>query len=195
VRDARASFATSADSTAGAVDRLGATLGALEETVRATSSRVDRLREEIRDEVVRAVDARARKEREHFIGATTVVKRAIDGVAMDIKSLDYSAGLASMLKVVNGIAEQTTLLSTTLEPTAAAVRAIEPRVGKVETSLLREIREGLGKAAARIEDRVDVLRVDTTEAIASSGTTATETHALVTEMVEELKKKKKGWFS
>lgn len=195
LRDARASFAAKADSTAGAVDQLGAAFAAIEETVRTASSTVDRLREEIRDDVVRALEARARREREHFLGATTVIKRAIDAVAADVKSLDTSASLASMLTTLGGISEQTAALSKTLEPTAAAVRAIEPRVGKAETSLLREIREGLGKVAARIEDRVDVLRVETSEAIAGSGTTATETHALVSEMVEELKKKKKGWFS
>ena len=163
--------------------------------MRTASSTVDRLREEIRDDVVRALEARARREREHLLGASTVIKRAIDGVAADVKNLDTSASLASMLTALGGISEQTAALSKTLEPAAAAVRAIEPRVVKAEAALLREVREGLGKAAARIEDRVDVLRVETSEAIAGSGTTTTETHALVSEMVEELKKKKKGWFS
>lgn len=163
--------------------------------LRAAVGALNRLREEIRDDVVRALEARARREREHFLGATTVIKRAIDGVAADVKGLDTNASLASMMTAIGGVSEQTLALSKTLEPTAAAVRALAPKVERAEAVLLREIREGLGKTAARIEDRVDVLRVETSEAISGSGATATETHALVFEMVEELKKKKKGWFT
>jgi hypothetical protein len=138
-------------------------------------------------ELTRALEASARAEVERWTAANTQLKRAIEGVATEVKSADARALLAPIKTSVENVANQAASLAAAVKPIAALL----PRLEQAETVLKRELRGGIEIVAGKIDAAHD----ETTIALASAEAKTAELQALVTGIDEELKKPKKGWFA
>jgi hypothetical protein len=121
----------------------------------ATRGDIEAAETRVREELV----TRGRGEREHVTSAASVLRRAIDGIATDVKKADRHAELASEIDRLHGKTD-----------------ALVPRLG-------------------RVDDVVQIMNVSTADAFERSEKRVTEIHAGLTELLDELKKRKKGWFS
>ena len=170
------------------VREQGASLAAVEAVTQSTAAALERMRAEIRSDLVGVHESRARTEREHLASSTTTLRRALEAVTAEMKVLDSRPSIASLRATLDVVVK-------TLEPVATAIRTIEPRLGQTESAVLWEVREGQARSTQRLEDDITVLRGETAGALEKTDMTAKETHRLLTEVVEELKKPKKGWFA
>ena len=82
-------------------------------------------------------------------------------------------------------------MSTSLEPTVAALGKVAPRLAEMEATMTRNVRESVGGLAKRIEAG----HAATTQSYSEVGAKTAELQALLETLIEELKKPKKGWFS
>lgn len=162
-----------------AESRLGRTLEASEAKLARTIAESEaQLREE--------VTTRAKADREHVVAALAVVRRGVDAVAVDVKKQD-GRDLPLMEKIDASIA----LVRKDLLPTTA----VPARLQSLEQTIHRELRETFGPRLARIDDSVQVLHVDAGESFARSDARIGEIQSGLSELLEELKRRKKGWFS
>lgn len=179
---------------------LGTAVTTLDESVKSGAQPVDlrpqleRIRDEIRGEIVKTTEARSRADREHLASSTSALKRAIDGVAADVKGLDTKGGLTDIRTSLDAINTHTTAFANFAQPTAAALRAFAPRIAEVEATMQRELHEGLVRVVERLEERITALRDETRNALGATNTAAVQTQAILAEVVEEMKKPKKSWF-
>ena len=157
----------------------------------ATRGDVEAAETRVREELV----TRGRGEREHVTSAASVLRRAIDAIAIDVKKADRHAEIASALERLHG---KTDALGDALSPvatTTTTLTALPGRIAALETAVLRELRDSLVPRLSRVDDVVQIMNVSSTEAFERSERRVTEIHAGLTELLDELKKRKKGWFS
>lgn len=150
------------------------------------TARLDALRDEIKADVARSIEVRARADREHVTGATATLKKALDAVATDLKSFDVRGRVGEVAEVVSAVAARGDDLSSRVDKAETSVRSVESkldaadasmqRVAKVEETL-RGLRSDLGTAFGAVNEKTDALQLR------------------MNEIVEELKKPKKGWFA
>jgi signal recognition particle receptor subunit beta/uncharacterized protein YoxC len=138
---------------------------------------------------------RAKAERDHVTSMGSVLKRSIEGLAAEARRLDHgdkytkiSAELVEVQSKIDGVA-------IALEPTTTAVQRLPNRLQAVETAIQRELREIVSAQLKRIEDSVQVMHVDTEESMQKTNKAAQDIQGGLNELLEELKKRKKGWFS
>lgn len=142
------------------------TIGLLELTIHASTT-----------EVNRALVAASAADQERLTASTTQLRRAVDGVAHEMKASDIRPTLTAM-KVV-------------LDSTVKPVAAVAPRLEQLETVVQRELRDGLRAVAAKVAAAQEDAAVSTAAAEAKSA----DLHALLEAVIEELKKPKKSWFT
>ena len=150
------------------------------------TGRFDRLRDEVKTELVRTLEARTRADREYLATATTGLKKAVDAMAGEMKTFDLRGRMSEVVELVTVLEGRTELLASSASATSAAVHAASPRLDQIEIAL---------KRSAKIDDAVRALRGEMTEAFTAAGEKTEAVHARVNEIVEELKKPKKGWFT
>ncbi|MBX3198421.1 MAG: hypothetical protein KF894_09845 [Labilithrix sp.] len=150
----------------------------------ATRRDVEASESRVRDDL----STQARAEREHMTAAAAVIRRGVEALGVDLKKQDARD------KVVQLAADQAELgvklesLTKALAPTAASI-------GALQTSLQREMRESVVPRLARIEDSVQVMHVDTGESLQRADERTGEIKVGLDELLDELRKRKKGWFS
>jgi hypothetical protein len=150
----------------------------------ALATQLERLRDELKSEVVRSSEARARADREHLAHSTASLKKSLDGVANGIDGVEtrveeLNASLTVSARGIESLFER-------LDVAASDVRALSPRLDALEASLKRTV---------RLEELVRSLRAEMTESFSAADERTGAMHALIVDIVEELKKPKKGWFT
>jgi signal recognition particle receptor subunit beta len=154
------------------------------ESIAKTAARVDELkaqldraREELKSEVIRAQEIRSRGDREHLATMLVPVRRATEALSAEIKQTDARAGVATLADALVGLRDE--------------LEASSQR----ESAEARDMREALVRRVAGVEELVIH---NTAELQSSTARAAAEIEALraqVTELIDELKRKeKKGWF-
>lgn len=158
---------------------------------------------------------RVRADREHMTSIGTVIKRGVESANASMlaeakkqeartiagfddlkdKHLKIGAELATLQATVDTLSMTVESIATSLEPTAATINKIPARISVLETSLQRELRDGVFAQLKRIEDSVHVMHVETDESLRRSEQRAGELHVGLNEILEDWKRRKKGWFS
>lgn len=139
--------------------------------------------EKIRGEVATCV----RVEREQFV---SVVKRSVDALSSDMKKEE--------LRIANDVSdlhEKVDAMTASMGPVAASVGGVPARLGTLEVSLQRELREAIVPRLSRLEDFVQGMNTHTGESMQRVDQRAGEIQNGLNELLEELKRRKKGWFS
>lgn len=191
------------------------------ETARAFAAQqeaIAELQRAIGDAETRAKEdavTRVRADREHMTSIGTVIKRGVESANASMmaeakkqearttagfddlkdKHVKMGAELATLQATVDTLSMTVESIATSLEPTAATINKIPARIGVLETSLQRELRDGVFAQLKRIEDSVHVMHVETDESLRRSEQRAGELHVGLNEILEDWKRRKKGWFS
>ena len=157
----------------------------------ATRGDVEAAETRVREEIV----TRGRGEREHVTSAVSVLRRAIDAVATDVKKADRHGELVVAIEQIHAKADTLGEMLSPVATTTSTLSALPGRVAALETAVLRELRETVGPRLGRVDDVVQIMNVGTADAFERSEKRTTEIHAGLSELLDELKKRKKGWFS
>jgi hypothetical protein len=146
----------------------------------------------LRDEI----NARARAEREHLTNALAILRRGLDAITLDLKKADLrEKKLQDVAAELHNVSAKLDAVNSTLEPTAVSVGMVPTRISSINEVVQREVREIVLPKLARLEDSVQVLHVDTGESLQRAEQRAGEIQGGLNELLEELKRRKKGWFS
>ena len=128
--------------------------------IEALGLRVDRLRDELKADLVRALEVRGRADREHVTAVAAGLKKSVDGLANEVRVLDvHSHELSTRIDEVGG----------RIDAGNAYFASLVPRLDQIGAEL-------------------SAGHVTTGEKLAA-------VHGSVSEIVEELKKPKKSWFT
>lgn len=174
---------------------------ATKDDLAAASARLEELSSEGREAVARAIEGRAKSDREHLTSLTTALRRSIEGVAQEVRASDARqrvedatervAELAKRSEQLGGLLADVALHSAQLKGRVDAAgeqaRAMGPRIEKVDATVkerasglegnLEGLRAMLGKQSAAVDARIEAL------------------DGRIRDVIEELKKSKKGWFA
>lgn len=93
------------------------------------------------------------------------------------------------------IADLHTKVDALASPMSTSLKGIPARLDQLENAIQREFRGVLGSHLTRVDESVQAMHSATTESLTRSEAKAGEIHAGLTELLTELKKQKKGWFS
>lgn len=151
--------------------------------------RVDRLRDETKTDVVRTMDVHARADRDHLSTMSSSLKKAVDVVAGEVKTADARARVGQVADLVESVARRTETVAEQMNATSERVQALHPRLEQLELAVKRLL---------RLEESLRGVRAEVTEitgGVAGLGGKTEAVHARVNEIVDELKKTKKGWFT
>ncbi len=143
----------------------------LRDQVTAINGRVERLREEVKADAVRTLETRGRADREHLATATVALKKSIDALAPELRALEARSGE----------------LALHVEATEQALAAVTPRLEQIEMAAKQQ--------STRTDAALRTFRADVSDGLAATEQKVTGVHASVNEIVEELKKPKKSWFT
>lgn len=151
-----------------------------------------------------AADSRSRADREHATAAASVLRRAIEAVASDLReskvdikeirksdARESTKDIASRLESVSSATED---MRGFVEPAAASVRAIPARIDELESKVQKQIRDELARRFKAVDDAFSILHTDTSGALARVDARSAAIEANLTEFITELKQRKKGWF-
>jgi hypothetical protein len=159
---------------------------ASKDDVSSVGGRLDRVRDDVKTELVRTLEARARADREYLATATGNLKKAIDATSGEMRTFDVRGRVSEVIEHVTALEGRTELVSSSVDAASAALDAVSQRLEHIELS---------GRRTAKLDDAVRGLRTDVSEAFAATSEKTEAVHARVNEIVEELKKPKKGWFT
>lgn len=151
-------------------------VGAIQNAVRASAS-----------EVARAIDGAARSERDQIGAVTAQVKRAVDSLVAEVKAMEVRAAEGPLRSGLDALGAQTKSLVEVVRP----LSRVHPRLDEVEGLLKRELREGISAVARRMDEAHE----SNATVVAATNAKATEVHAMLASLIEELKKPKKSWFA
>lgn len=182
------------EETARRLDRQDAALAAIGEVVRSIPGAVERAGDGTRSEVTRLIDARAKAEREQTATTALVLRRALDGLAADIKGADARGPIGELRSAILGVADQAKVLGGLVQPSTAAVRSLTVKVGELESSVEGQLRALATEVRDAVDHRLEAVRVEALDGLAKNEAKTDALHALVNELIDELKKPKKGWF-
>lgn len=155
------------------------------------SLRMDALAIETQTEAL-SVETRLR---EQIVQIGTMVRRAVEGIAADLKRYDVREPLTAVAAEVGKLHEKTENVTTALAPIATATTGLPARIATTEATFQRDLREIFGPKLARIDNAVQVMQVDAGESFTRAEARIGEIQNGLTELLDELKKRKKGWFS
>lgn len=131
-------------------------------------SRVDKVREDVKAEIVKTTETRSRADREYLANGTATLKKSIESVQADVK--------ARAEEIVD-----------TVTAASLSTDAIPARLDAIDVAA--------DQRATRAADAVRGLRKEIGEAFERSNERLERIEARVGEIAEELKKPKKGWFA
>lgn len=175
-------------------------LGTKEDLV-AAAARGDDLARETRDVLTRAVEARGKTDREHLTSLTTALRRSIEGVAQEVRARDAHERIEETGERVGELAKRSEQLASLVadvalhsaqlrgrvDAAAEQARAVGPRIEKVEGTV--------AERAAGIEEGLRALRASSAKQSAATDARIDALDVRLKDLVEELKKTKKGWFA
>ncbi len=177
-----------------ALGKLAASVAEMQAVSSALATRVDRLvaaQEKLQEELA----ARSRADREHVSALASAVKRQVQSLELDVKKLDAREQQAQIVAELAKLESKVEALTTTVAPAAASIVGFPARLGALESAIQRDVRDRVLAQLTRLEGSVHVLHVDTGESMQRADARAGEIQAGLDELLDELKKRKKGWFS
>ncbi|AKU93496.1 hypothetical protein AKJ09_00160 [Labilithrix luteola] len=147
---------------------------------------------DLRDEVVRSVDASVVASRES-VASITGLRRAIDGLTAEARRASTKEAVSAISTKLEEMEQQTMALGAVVERASAPAITLAGKVADSKEELVRELRENVTRRIASLDA---VLRevAARTETAASVDERTARVETLLTELIEELKKPKKGWF-
>lgn len=159
----------------------------------ATKEDVNALDERLRTHL----ETRGKLDREHVTSTATLLRKQIEGVAADVKGVRDGMKESSKTDAsarIEKIAGSIEILQGLLEPTLSGVRALPPRLNELEARMQKDFRESLARwltpldeSIRNVNDSIPVIaRLDERSEVVVTG---------LTELITELKQRKKGWFS
>lgn len=171
----------------------------LEETLERLSTRtrgdIDAAGARLREQV--AGDARS--DREHAAAMGAALRRGLDAIVVELKRQDTADNREELASKLSALATRVEQIGTAAEAARAPIeRVIASEVVSARTALQKEIATASGATRARVtelEEAVKELRSVTTEVLGRTERRTGEIHGGLNELLEELKKRKKGWFS
>lgn len=150
------------------------------------TQRIDLTRDELKAELVRTTDVRARADREHLASTTASLKKAVDGVAAEMKASDARVVIAELVEIVDTVARRADHMVKRIDVAVDGVQSLPKRLDQVETSSNRIV---------RVEDALRTLRSELADNASTADGKTDAVYTRVNDIVEELKKTKKGWFT
>lgn len=150
---------------------------------------------DLRAETGRALDASLAGVREHVTEAVSGLRRVVETLAIDVKRASASGVDAS--GKLDRLAERTKALASSVESANEAgspLSALAIRVTEGDAGITRELRESVGRRLTALDQAVRTLVTRSESSATDTQERAERIEATVTELIEELKKPKKGWF-
>jgi signal recognition particle receptor subunit beta/predicted nucleic acid-binding Zn-ribbon protein len=145
---------------------------------------------DLREELVRTIDGGSLAAREAVTASAAVLRRSIESAAADLKKGMPKDGASDLGGRLDDHARK---LATSIESSSAPLAALTKLV-ESDTAVVRDLRDTVGRRLTAIDTAVKGL----SEQSGSSGTAVQEgtarVEALLVELIEELRKPKKGWF-
>lgn len=201
ISELRTMIAVNAQETARALASQEAALSALASAVAdlqaissALAARVDDLTTSERNLEAELAE-RSRSDREHATALASVMKRNLHALENDLKKLDAREHHARVTAELSKLESKVEALTSSVVPAASSIAGFPARLGALESSLQREVRDRVLPQLARLEDSIQVLHVDTGESLQRADARTSDIQGGLNELLEELKKRKKGWFS
>lgn len=137
---------------------------------------------------------RAKAEREaNLLAFKRAVDPALAALKKEVVDLQARSEAASKKELAELNAKVDAVLATT--PVLGSLKAVPGRLDQIENALQRELRGTLGAHLSRIGESVESMSGSTSEVLGRTETKANEIHAGLSELLDELKRRKKGWFS
>lgn len=177
------------------------------EAFTAASRRIDALEARLREDL----SAQSRSDREHLTSVAAVLRRSVEAVAIELRNAalpDKQATLADkqaalvekqttfadkqavLASEVTSLRAKTDAVSGTVDKAIAAIDALSPRIAAIESSVQREIRNHL----ERLLNALASSQTETGDTLQRTEKRTDEIKGHLDELIEELKRRKKGWF-
>lgn len=147
---------------------------------------------DLRDEVVRSVDASVVASRES-VASITGLRRAVDGLTVEARRASTKEAVSAIATKLDEIEQQTAAVGAVVERASAPAATLAGKVDGSREELVRELRENVGRRLASLDGALREIATRTETATTIDERTA-RVESLLTELIEELKKPKKGWF-
>lgn len=219
VAEVRGELELAREETRSQLSELRAQLASVPEASARVVARADELgeaiarsRDQLKVDVLAALDARSRSDRDLAAASLLPLRKSIDLLSSELKSLDLRDGLVEIgrdlgalrgqVDPIGKIANAVRELGETVARDAATRRAqLQPVVeglGKIDAldvAVRREIGESISARIARVEQALAEHGADALEAHTRADESVLELRNQLTELIDELKKRaKKGWF-
>lgn len=153
------------------------------EAFTTTSKRIEaRLREEL--------TAQSRSDREHLTSVAAVLRRSVEAVAVELRNSALPEKQAALASEVSNLRTKTDAMSGAVDAAVAKVEALPPRIAAVESAVQREIRTHL----ERLLNAVTSAQTENGDTFQRTEKRADEIKGHLDELIDELKRRKKGWF-
>lgn len=171
-----------------------------------------RSKEQLKVDVLSALDARSRSDRDLAAASLLPLRKSIDSLGAELKSLELRDGLVEVGRDLGALRGQVEPIGkiaiavrelgenlgreaaarrTQLEPLAVAVQ----KVDALDVAVRRELGEAISARIARVELALAEHGADVQEAHTRADDAVAELRNQITELLDELKKRaKKGWF-
>lgn len=150
---------------------------------------------DLRAEIVSSVEASTAGLREHLSSTVTGLRRVVDAMAADVKRATTKDHVGDALgKIEQRLDERTKTIAASLEAVSAASGAIGTRVSEGDAAITRELRESIGRRLSILDQSLHALATETESAATAVKERSERVEASLAELLEELKKPKKGWF-
>jgi hypothetical protein len=168
-------------------------LGAVETSASAEAIQkrdVEASEKRIRDDVA----ATARVDREHQAASITALRRAVEALKVDLRPLDHTSEIKTVAERLAKLTEKLDEAFAVVVPTAAAVRSIPLRMGESQDRTRNVVLKSVEELGQRVDASLEGLQNDSGPVWARIDARSAKVEVAVDELLEELKKRKKGWF-
>lgn len=170
--------------------KLGAALAAQSKTDVVQKSDVEAVERRVREELIAA----SRADREHQTATGTALRRAIEALKVDLRPLDHTSEIRTVAERITRLSERLDEAFAVVVPTAAAVRSIPLRMGESQDRTRNVVLKSVEELGQRVEASLEELNQGGGAVWARIDERSAKVEAAVEELLEELKKRKKGWF-
>lgn len=134
--------------------------------------------------------AQSRSDREHLTSVAAVLRRSVEAVAVELRSSALTEKHAAVATEMSNLRAKTDAMSGAVDAVVAKIAVLPPSIAALESSVHREIRTQL----ERLLNAVTSAQTETGDTIQRTERRADEIKGHLDELIEELKRRKKGWF-
>lgn len=169
---------------------VGAELAALQAPIATVRADVAATRVDLRGELARLCE----EERDRSAAAVATLRRGIDTLRVDLKPVDPEVRLQGLETRLAKVADKVEEIGATLAPTAATVRSMPLRLGEAQDRTRNALLASIDDVGRRVERTVEGHAERSSPVWQRVDERSAKVEAAVDELLDELKKRKKGWF-